>query len=65
MTVKPATDRGKKCRKGVESLRTGKASGLVGRINIRCRTLCTIIPFDQEAEKKINSGEADILLNLF
>ena len=55
---------GKKCRKGVESLWTGKlmsgkADGLVDRINIHLPVLCTIIPFDQEAEKKIHSGEED------
>ncbi|MGZ7442795.1 hypothetical protein [Paenibacillus sp. TH7-28] len=57
LTVKPVTDRGKKNRKGVESLRTRKAGGLVGRSISAARTLCTIISFDPEAERKINSGK--------
>ncbi len=40
-------------------MRIGKAGGVVGRSISAGRTLCTIIPFDQEAEKKIHSGEED------
>ncbi|MEC0331402.1 hypothetical protein P4H42_17465 [Paenibacillus macerans] len=40
-------------------MRIGKAGGLVGRSISAGQTLCMIIPFDQEAEKKIHSGEED------
>ncbi|CAM4507433.1 Uncharacterised protein [Paenibacillus macerans] len=47
LTVMSATGHGKKSWKGVESLRTGKAGGQVGRSTSAVRTLCTIIPFNQ------------------
>ncbi|MEK5163082.1 hypothetical protein NYE69_12185 [Paenibacillus sp. FSL R5-0527] len=34
--------------------------GVVGGSTSTVRTLCTIIPFDQEAEKKINSEKKKI-----
>ncbi|OMG45779.1 hypothetical protein BK140_30355 [Paenibacillus macerans] len=55
MPVKSKTDRGQETRKGIRKLEDWEL-GIGGRqINTRRPGLCTIIPFNQVAERKTSS----------